>query len=41
MVVRGVDILYCPLPPDLARLKEAVRAAASAEIDDGKGPIEH
>jgi hypothetical protein len=36
MVVRGVEILYCPLPPDLEKVKEAVRATASAEIDDGK-----
>lgn len=39
MVVRSVNILHCPLPPELERVKEAVRTAASAEIDDGKGRI--
>jgi hypothetical protein len=39
MVVRGIDILYCPLPPELEKVKEAVRVAASAEIDDGKARI--
>lgn len=39
MVVRGVDILHCPLPPELERVKEAVRIAASAEIDEGKARI--
>jgi hypothetical protein len=39
MVVRGVDILLCPLPPELERVKRAVRLAASAEIDDGKARI--
>jgi hypothetical protein len=39
MVVRSVDILHCPLPLELERVKEAVRVAASAEIDDGKARI--
>lgn len=39
MVVRGVDILHCPLPAELERVKEAVRVAASAEIDDGKARV--
>ena len=39
MVIRGVDILHCPLPPELERVKNEVRIAASAEIDDGKGRI--
>jgi hypothetical protein len=39
MVVRGVDILHCPLPPELERVKEAVRLTASAEIDYGKARI--
>jgi hypothetical protein len=38
-VVRSVEILHCPLPPELERVKEAVRVAASAEIDDGKARI--
>ncbi|MGA2653339.1 MAG: hypothetical protein ABSF28_22680 [Terracidiphilus sp.] len=39
MVVQGVDILHCELPLELERVKEAVRVAASAEIDDGKVTI--
>jgi hypothetical protein len=39
MLVRGVEILHCPLSPELERVKEAVRVAASAEIDDGKARI--
>ena len=39
MVVEGIDILHCPLPPDLEKIKNAVRRIASAEIDDGKTRI--
>ena len=39
MVVKGIDILHCPLPPQLEKVKKAVHVAASAEIDGGKARI--
>jgi hypothetical protein len=37
--LKGVELLHCPLPPELEKVKEEVREAATAEIDDGKGRI--
>lgn len=36
MVVCGVEVRHCPLPPELERVKQKVREAASTEIDEGK-----
>jgi hypothetical protein len=39
LVADGIEILHCPLPENLEKVKKAVRAAASSEMDDGKARV--